>query len=109
MVRSSLLLSALLLASCASMESGRVLDPTAIESLELGSATRAQVEAVLGPPARVVENADGSTVISYAHLTSRATAFGGAQARARTAAFLFDADGVLQRKSTGDSDAGSDR
>ncbi len=109
MVRWSLVLAAALLSSCASMETGRPIDASAVQNLEIGSATRAQVEAVLGPPARVVENADGSTVISYAHISSRGTPFGAARARARTAAFVFDASGVLQRKATGDSDAGSDR
>jgi len=109
MVRWSLLVGALLVAGCASMESGRAFDPAAVEALTVGATTRTQVEALLGPPAQVVENADGSTVTSYAHIVSSATAFGGGEAKATTAAFVFDADGVLQRKVLGGSDARPDR
>lgn len=106
MVRLSFVLVALLAASCASVQSGAALDPAVVQSLEVGVATRAQVEARLGQPTQVVEQSNGASVLSYAHITSSANSFtGSATAQATTAAFVFDADGVLQRKSTGASDA----
>lgn len=109
MVRIVVLVVVVFVAGCATMESGRALDAGAVASLEPGVATRAQVEALLGPPMHIIERSDGSTVISYAHIVSSGHAFGGATAKSITAAFVFDADGVLQSKSSGGNDVRSGR
>lgn len=96
MGRVSLLAAALCLAGCATMESGAAFDPAVAQQFEAGQTTRAQVEAALGPPVSVTSNSDGSSVIVYTHVVSSANSFSGrSQANANTAAFRFDANGVL--------------
>lgn len=96
-MRSSFLLVGLLfLAGCATMESGTAFDLAAAQQFEAGVTQRADVEAVLGSPASVTRNSDGSSVIVYVHSVSSANAFSGrSRGHANTAAYRFDADGVL--------------
>lgn|SRR5690625_4427684 len=90
------LLCALALAACATMESGTAFDPVVAQQFEAGVTRRAEVEAALGTPASVTSNSDGSSVIVYVHSVSSANALSGrSRGQANTAAFRFDADGVL--------------
>lgn len=87
---------ALALAGCATMESGTAFDAVAAQQFEEGVTRRAEVEAALGTPVSVTRNADGSSVIVYVHSVSSANAFSGrSRGHANTAAYRFDADGVL--------------
>ena len=96
MKRLSGLLCALVLAGCATMESGTAFDQVAARQFEEGVTRRAEVEAVLGAPVSVTNNSDGSSVIVYVHSVSSANAFSGrSSGQANTAAYRFDAQGVL--------------
>lgn len=98
----------LLLAGCATMESGTAFDQVAAQQFEAGVTRRAEVEAKLGPPLRVTTNSDGTSVIVYSHVISSANTFSGrGNAQAQTAAYRFDADGVLLSSSVGSPSAQS--
>ncbi|WP_019397251.1 MULTISPECIES: hypothetical protein [unclassified Pseudoxanthomonas] len=87
------------LAGCVTMEGGAAFDAGAAARFEPGVATRAQVEAALGPAASITQAADGSTVLAYSHIVSKANGFTGkAAAQGHSAVFVFDRAGVLVRK-----------
>lgn len=93
---SFLLAGLLLITGCATMESGAPFDSAAAQQFEAGVARRAEVEAKLGPPFQVTNNSDGSSVIVYTHVVSSANSLSGrSSAQAQTAAYRFDAEGVL--------------
>lgn len=92
---------ALTLTGCATMESGASFDESIAQSFREGVATRADVEAALGQPYQVTSNADGSSTLSYVHMTSSANAFGSSEAQGSTAVFMFNGDSVLQSKAIG--------
>jgi hypothetical protein len=90
------------------MESGTNFDTAAASSFEAGVATRAEVEARLGAPQSVTTGADGSSIIVYTHVESRANSLSGkSEATARSVAYRFDAAGVLQQTSTQNNTARS--
>lgn len=96
----SLLLTAV--GACATMESGQAFDAGVASGFVVGTATRAQVEAGMGPATQVTENADGSSMLAYSHIVSRANGLTGkAEAQGSTAVFVFDANGVLKNRSLG--------
>jgi hypothetical protein len=96
------------LGGCATMEAGASFDLAAAAGFQPGQATRAEVEAALGPPVQVTQAADGTTTLGYSHIVSRANGFTGkAAAQGQAAVFVFDANGVLQRKSIGSPSAGT--
>ncbi len=92
-------IAALLLAGCATVESGRPFNFAAAQSFEIGVTTRSQVEAALGAPMTEVREADGGSVIVYSHIESRANAFTGGTAQGTTAAYRFDSNGTLLKTS----------
>lgn len=99
-------LAVVVLGGCATMEAGASFDHAAVAGFQPGQTTRAEVEAALGAPVQVTEAADGTTMLGYSHIVSRANGFTGkAAAEGRTAVFFFDAAGVLQRKSIGSPSA----
>lgn len=99
-------LAVVVLGGCATMEAGASFDHAAAAGFQPGQTTRAEVEAALGPPVQVTEAADGTTMLGYSHIVSRANGFTGkSAAEGRTAVFFFDAAGVLQRKSIGSPSA----
>jgi len=94
------------LSGCASMESGRALPPGTADTMVIGTTTERDVRAALGAPQSETVNADGSKVLVYMHMRSRSNGFT-ASADANTLALVFDSAGVLQRKSTQNSDTRS--
>lgn len=91
----------LALSGCATMESGTNFDSAAANSFQAGVSTRADVESRLGTPQSVTTSADGSAIIVYSHIESRANTFSGkSEATARSVAYLFDPAGVLKQVST---------
>lgn len=96
MKRITVLWCALALAGCATMESGTAFDPVAAQQFEVGVTRRAEVEAALGAPVSVTNHSDGTSVVVYVHSVSSANAFSGrSRGDANTAAYRFDADGLL--------------
>lgn len=88
----------LALSGCMTMESGTNFDSAAANSFQAGLSTRADVEARLGSPQSVTTGADGSSIIVYSHIESRANSLSGkSAATARSVAYRFDASGVLQQ------------
>lgn len=80
----------------------------AAEGFREGATTRAEVEASLGTPQSVTTSSDGAAVLVYTHMVSRANGVTGkGQAAATTAAFRFDAKGVLQQKTLQNLDTNS--
>ncbi|MCD9097069.1 hypothetical protein [Luteimonas fraxinea] len=100
------LIFAAALSSCASMESGRAIPDGAADSMVVGTTTERDVRAALGAPQSETVNADGSKVLVYVHMRSRSNGFT-ASGDANTLALVFDAAGVLQRKSTQNTDTRS--
>lgn len=94
------------IAGCATVESGGSFDPGVAQSFEIGVARQADVEAALGKPMSVTRNADGTAVLAYTHIVSKANGFTGRHgATGQTAVYVFDADGVLRRTSFGSPSA----
>lgn len=91
----------LAVSGCATMESGNNFDATAASSFKAGVSTRAEVEARLGAPQSVTTGADGSSIVVYSHIESRANSLSGkSEATARSVAYLFDPAGLLKQVST---------
>lgn len=88
------------LIGCATMESGEPLDAAMAASFQEGVATRSEIEAKLGTPQSVTKNTDGSSVLIYVHMISKANGITGRSGgTGHTAAYRFDSAGVLQSSS----------
>ena len=100
------LIVAAALTGCASMENGRAIPPGAADAMVIGATTEREVRAELGAPQSETVNSDGSKVLVYVHMRSRSNGYT-ASGDANTLALVFDSAGVLQRKSTQNTDTRS--
>lgn len=88
------------LIGCATMESGKPLDAMVASSFKEGVTTRTEIEAKLGQPQSVTRNANGSSVLVYVHMITKANGLTGKSGgTGHTAAYRFDPAGVLQSSS----------
>jgi hypothetical protein len=101
-------IAVVLLASCATAESGRAINRSAVDQFHEGVTTRAQVEALMGPPTVQTRNSDGSSMLSYNHVVSKANGMSGkVSTDIDVATFFFNTGGVLIRSSVTQSDSSS--
>ncbi|PBJ83728.1 hypothetical protein CMZ84_04365 [Lysobacteraceae bacterium NML93-0399] len=95
-----ILIAGLLLAAmagCATVESGRPISEGAIASMVEGQTTEQAARAALGKPQSETTQAGGEKVLVYVHTVGRSNGFT-ANAQTQTLGLVFDANGVLQRK-----------
>lgn len=88
------------MSACATMESGTDFNLAAAQSFVAGETTRDEIEAALGEPYSVTEQADGSSMIVYVHTLAKGNSLSGrSSAETKSVAYLFDAAGVLTQRS----------
>lgn len=61
-------------AGCISQEFGTKLDPAKVAQIKKGSSTRAEVEALLGPPINVSMAGEGKRIMSYSYTATNSRA-----------------------------------
>jgi hypothetical protein len=103
-MKRALLLVVFGMVGCATAESGRSFDANAASQFRIGISTIDQVEASLGSPNSIAHNASGETAIMYTHVHSSANGFTGKiKLETETAAYRFDAAGILMDMRTQNS------
>lgn len=83
-----------LLCACATASVGRPIDQNAVNQIEQGKTTKAQVLALIGSPDRITEVGDGSSHWMYLYARS-AMRLGGHDSQSQVVMIMFDKDSIV--------------